>query len=120
MEGRIGVRLQLAQPATNTIAAHARIYWLAAIFRGLKRNCSGLPAVIPDLIRDPCWMSYLCPTYARFSPASAVWIADQVRNDKLLFRVLSSYRKIPKQTETSSLSSQRRKQNHIANAGVVG
>ena len=36
-------------------------------------------------------MSYLCPTYTGFSPASAVWIADQVRNDKLLRRVLSSY-----------------------------
>ena len=62
----------------------------------------------------------MLPVMGKVSPASAVWIADQVRNDKLLFRILSSYFKIPKQTETSNLSSQRRKQNHIPNTGAVG
>ena len=62
----------------------------------------------------------MLPVMGKVSPASAVWITDQVRNDKLLFRVLSSYRKIPKHPKTSSLSPQRREQNHIANTGAVG
>ena len=62
----------------------------------------------------------MLPVMGKVSPANALWIADQVRNDKLLFRVLSSYRKIPKYAKTSSLTPQRREQNHVANAGAVG
>ena len=33
----------------------------------------------------------MLPVMGNISPANALWIADQVRNDKLLFRVFSSY-----------------------------
>ena len=33
----------------------------------------------------------MLPVMGNISPANALWIADQVRNDKLLFKVLSSY-----------------------------
>ena len=78
------------------VAAHARIDWLVAIFSALKQlhrpiDCHpGLEEPAPDLIRgDPCWMTHCHSPHARFSLASDLWIADRVRNDPLLYWMLS-------------------------------
>ena len=43
----------------------------------------------------------MLPVMGMVSPANALWIADQVRNDKLLLRVLSSYPKSAKKPAKS-------------------